>query len=181
MSAFDPTTVDWGRTYAEALAIALEMRTGNAEDVVSEGVTMVIEGTAPFDPSGEVTLAAHVVAVAVAKRRNQARVDRRRTRRGQNAKLVQYLDEAPQTPEELIEERERGDRAFEGLLAACDGDEDVRELVLLSRRDVDEAADQADALGWDIGRVRNARKRMTRLIAQVAESMQAWKDDEDDP
>ncbi len=180
MSQFDPNAVDWGRVFAEALDIALEMKVSNAEDVVSEGVTMVIEGTEPFDPSGEETLAAHVVAVAVAKRNTQANVDRRRRRRGQKAKLVHYLDEAPPTPEELLEERARGDQAFESLLAACDGDPEVRELVLLSRKDVDEAAEQAETLGWDIGRVRNARKRMTRLIAQVAESMQAWKD-EDDP
>ncbi|HEY1695695.1 MAG TPA: hypothetical protein VGG39_26185 [Polyangiaceae bacterium] len=180
MSEFDPNAVDWGRTFAEALEIALDLKIRNAEDVVSEGVTMVIDGTAPFDPSGDVTLAAHVVAVADGKRRNQARVDRRRKGRGQNAKLVQFLDEAPPTPEELLEERAMGDRAFEALLAACEGDLEVRELVLLSRKDVDEAADQAETLGWKIERVRNARKRMTRLIAQVAESMQAWKD-EDDP
>ncbi len=180
MSAFDPNAVDWGRVYAEALEIALEMRMGDAEDLVSEGVTMVLDGTAPFDPSGEETLAAHVVAVSVARRRNQARVVRRRRGRGDDAKLVHHLDEAPPTPEELMDERRMGDRAFDTLLAACANDEDVEKLVLLSREDVDEAADQATRLGWEIDRVRNARKRMTRLVAQVAETMQAWKA-EDDP
>ena len=179
MSEFDPTTIDWGRTYAEALEIALEMRVGDAEDVVSEGVTMVLDGTAPFDPSGKETLAAHVVAVAVAKRKDKARIDRLRRQRGQDAKLVHHLDEAPPTPEELMDERRMGDRAFESLLAACAGDDDVRDLVLLSREDVDEAADQAVRLRWDIGRVRNARKRMARLVGQVAEKMQAWKAEDD--
>ena len=179
MSEFDPTTIDWGRIFAEALEIALELRVRDAEDVVAEGVTMVLDGTAPFDPSGKETLAAHVVAVADAKRKDRARIDRLRQSRGQKAKLIHHLDEAPPTPEELMDERRMGEKAFESLLAACRDDADARELVLLSREDVDEAAEQAARLGWAIDRVRNARKRMARLIAAVADSMQAWKDEED--
>ncbi len=75
-----------------------------------------------------------------------------------------------------------GDRAFETLLAACAGDEDVEKLVLLSREDVDEAADQAvrARLGHRAACADAAQADGSRLVAQVAEKMQAWKA-EDDP
>ena len=179
MSELDPTTVDWGQVFAEALEVAHSMRVGDAEDVVQQGMTMVLDGSAPFDPAGELTLAAHLVSVAVTARRNEQRVERRRVKRGQKAKLVQHLDEAPPTPEELTHERRLGERAFEALLEECDGDSDVRGLVMLARdEDVDDAQGQADALGWEIGRVRNARKRMDRAVERVAEKMQAWKEED---
>ena len=103
------------------------------------------------------------MSVAVTARRNAQRIERLRVRRGTKARLIQHLDEEPPTPEELTHERRRGERAFEALLAECADDEDSRALAMLARdEDVDDAQGQADALGWDIGRVRNARKRMDR-------------------
>jgi DNA-directed RNA polymerase specialized sigma24 family protein len=179
MSDRDPTSIDWGQVFAEALEIAHAMRVGDAEDVVQEGMTRVLDGTAPFDPAGELTLAAHLVSVAVTARRNAQRIERLRVRRGTKAKLIQHLDEEPPTPEELTHERRLGERAFEALLAECADDEDVRTLVNLARdEDVDVAQGQADALGWDIGRVRNARKRMDRAVDRVAEKLRAWKEED---
>ena len=55
----------------------------------------------------------------------------------------------------------------------------MRALVTLAREeDVDDAQGQADALGWEIARVRNARKRMDRAVERVAEQMQAWKEED---
>jgi hypothetical protein len=180
MSELDPKSVDWGQVFAEALEIAHAMRVGDdAEDIVQQGMTMVLDGTAPFDASGELTLAAHIVSAAFTARRNARRVDRRREKRGQNAKLVVHVDVPPPTPEELTHERRLGERAFDALLAECTDDEDVRALAMLAREeDVDEAQGQADALGWDIGRVRNARKRMDRAVDRVAEKLRAWKEED---
>jgi hypothetical protein len=171
MTDFDPTTVDWGRIFAEALEIALGTGSREAEDVVQQGMTLVLDGSAPFDASGKLTLAAHVVAAGLAARRNKERVERLRRRPKVVAKLTHWLDVGPPTPEELSDERQRGDAAFEAVLAACAGDAEVRELVLLSRQDVDEPSDQAERLGWGIERVRNARKRMSRMLAAVADGM----------
>jgi len=179
MRELDPTTVDWGQVFAEALEVAHSMRVGDAEEVVQQGMTMVLDGSAPFDPSGELTLAAHLVSVAFAARRHEQRMERQRVRRGTKARVIQYLDVAPPTPEELTHERRLGERAFEALLGECDGDPDVRALVMLAREeDVDDAQGQADALGWEIERVRNARKRMDRAVDRVAEKMHAWKEED---
>jgi hypothetical protein len=180
MSDFDSTKVDWGRVYAEAIELAMGFHARDPEDLVQQGMTLVLEGTAPWDCDGEMTLAAHIVDVALTEARNKARIERLRNKRGTNAKLQHWMDEAPPTPEELNHARRLGDRAFEAVLAACDGDDEVRELVMLAREeDLDEAADQAERLGWEIERVRNARKRMARIVGKVAASMQAWKEEGD--
>jgi hypothetical protein len=176
MSEFDPTQVDWGRVYAEALAIALGFSPRGAEDLVQLGMTLVLEGTAPFDPDGGMTLAEHLVDVALTAERNRARSERRRQNPKQTAKLQHWMDLEPPTPEELNDERALGDAAYAATLAECADDPDVRALVDLAREDVDEAADQQAALGWDIERVRNARKRMNRMLGRVAEAMKAWKE-----
>jgi hypothetical protein len=179
MSDFDPTTVDWGRVFAEALEIAQGFAARDAEDLVQQGMTLLLEGTAPFDPAGEVTLAAHVVRVGLDALRHRERSERRRRRPQTIAKLTHWLDGEPPTPEELNHARHLGERAFEMVLAACDGDAEVRALVELARdEDVDEAADQADRLKWPIAQVRNARKRMARVMSHVAASMHSWKEDD---
>lgn len=167
MSEFDPTRVDWGRTYVEALEIARRFSAREAEDLVQQGMTLVIEGKAPFDPDGGKTLAAHLVEVALAEARNRARIARLRKRRGQDAKLEQWMDEAPPTPEELSHEKRLEERTFEAVLAACAEDDDVRELAKLAREDCDEPAEQAERLGWRIERVRNARRRLARVYGEV--------------
>jgi hypothetical protein len=180
MGDFDPTKVDWGRVYAEAIEIAIGFRARDPEDLVQQGMTLVLEGTAPFDEDGGMTLAAHLVDVALTQAQNRARIQRLRNKRGTNAKLQHWMDEEPPTPEELNHSRRLGDRAYDAVLAACDGDDEVRELVVLAREeDLDEAADQAERLGWGIERVRNARKRMTRIVGKVAASMEAWKEEGD--
>src|SRR5258708_5952189 len=78
LSEFDPTKVDWGRVYAEALEIAHGFSPRGAEDLVQEGMTLVLEGTAPYDEASGKTLAEHLVEVALTAARNRARVERRR-------------------------------------------------------------------------------------------------------
>jgi len=176
MSEFDPTQVDWGRVYAEALEIALGFSPRGAQDLVQLGMTLVLEGTAPFDEASGKTLAEHLVEVALTAERNRARSERRRQNPKQTSKLQHWLDVEPPTPEELNDERALGDAAHAALLAECADDPDVRALVDLARDDVDEAAEQQVELGWDIERVRNARKRMNRMLGHVADAMKSWKE-----
>jgi hypothetical protein len=179
MTAFDPKAVDWGRIYAEALEIALSFTSREEDEVVQQGMTLVIDGTAPFDPDGTTTLAAHVVSVGLAARRNRERTERRRRRPKVVGKLTHWLDVEPPTPEELVGERARGERAFEATLAASEGDADVRALVLLAREGVDEPADQAAKLSWPVERVYNARKRVARVLGRVAVELEAWEKEGD--
>jgi DNA-directed RNA polymerase specialized sigma24 family protein len=178
MSDFDPSTVDWGRVFAEALEIAQGVAARDAEDLVQQGMTLLLEGTAPFDPAGGVALPAHIVKVALEASRNRERSERRRRRPQTIAKLAHWLDGEPPTPEELNHARRLGERAFEAVLAACGGDDEVRDLVLLARdEDLDEPAEQRDRLNWPIEKVRNARRRMARVYGNVAASMPSWKEE----
>jgi hypothetical protein len=178
---FDPTAVDWGRVFTEALELALRFSTTDAEDLVQRGITLLLEGAAPYDAEGGQTIAEHVVAVAKKERDNRRRKERLRRARGTEAKLEHWLDEAPPTPEELSEERLAAEAAYARLLGACEKDPDVRALAELSRRDIDEPAEQQKELGWHIDRVRNARKRMGRMVAAVAASMNGEDGEEVEP
>ncbi len=66
---------------------------------MQQGMTMVLDGSAPFDPANaELTLAAHLVSVAFAARRHEQRMGGQRVRRGTKAKVIQHLDVEPPTP-----------------------------------------------------------------------------------
>jgi hypothetical protein len=159
MTDFDPGAVDWGRVFAEAVLLAQGFRPRDAEDVVTLGVTLLLEGAAPFDPSGTETLAQHVVEAGLKATRNRERTERRQRRPAMAAKLQHYLDEEPPTPEELAEERIRKARRLEELRAATADDPEVRALVDLIEQGVHEPADQARQLGWKTEAMRKARKR----------------------
>jgi hypothetical protein len=174
LAEFDPAGVDWGRVYVEALRLARELKWVSeveADEIVQQGTTLVLEGVEPFDPDGGATLADHVVQVGKAARDIQRRVERRRRSPKKLAKLEHYTDVPPPTPEELSDAREEGDDAFEMLLASTEGSADLQALVALMRRDIDDPADQAAELGWKIGKVYNTRKRLKGIIDEMAEFM----------
>ena len=173
MAEFDPAAVEWGRVYVEALALAMALKVSEveADEIVQQGVALVIAGEEPFDPDGGTTLADHVVQVGKTSRDNQRRVERRQRNPKKLAKLEHYTDVPPPTPEELTDAREEGDDAFEMLLAATAGHADLQALVALMRRDIDDAATQAAELGWKIGKVYNTRRRLKEVIDELAESV----------
>jgi DNA-directed RNA polymerase specialized sigma24 family protein len=165
MGDFDPSQVDWGRVFAEAVAIALGFTKNDAEDVVQQGMTLLFDGTAPFDAASGKTLAQHLVEVGRLEHAKKQRTERRRRHPRVVAKLVQWFDgAAPPTPEELSAEREGRARAFEELLAQTVDDPEVQALVRLEADGVSEPAAQAERLGWQMPVVRNARKRLARRV-----------------
>ena len=166
MAEFDPASVDWGRVYVEALTLTRELKVSEveADEIVQQGMTLVLEGEEPFDPDGGATLADHVVQVGKAARDIQRRVERRRRSPKKLAKLEHYTDVPPPTPEELSDAREEGDDAFEMLLASTEGSADLQALVALMRRDIDDPADQAAELGWKIGKVYNTGNTLTDVL-----------------
>jgi hypothetical protein len=180
MPDFDPKAVDWGRVFAEAVLLAQVVRPRDAEDIVTEGMTLLLDGTAPFDAAGTETLAQHLVEAGLRAWRNRERTERRRRRPDKVAKLVQYLDEAPPTPEELNEERDTKARAFEELRAETADDPEVHAIVELIGQGVHEPAIQAQRLGWGIEVVRKARKRLTRRVKARAGSPDDDDEEEDE-
>jgi hypothetical protein len=177
-----PPNVDWGRLFAEAVLLAEGLELPDPEGLAQEGITMLFEGQAPpWDPSGETTLAEHVVMEARRERENRARVERRRRNPKMTAKLAQEFDRAPPTPEELTAEREDRARKFERVRKELAGDDDACDVVTCEENHVHEPGDQAEHLGWPIERVRNARKRVARCARALAAKGEEDEKDEDDP
>jgi len=177
MGEFDPTSVDWGRAFAEAVAIAATKRPRDAEDIAQQGLTQLLEGQAPFDPDAGATLAEHIVAAGLHDLKSRERTERKRRRPDRVAKLTHLMDVEPPTPEELNEEHEEQARAFEELKAECADDPEVHALVLLEHEGIDEASEQAERLKWDIEVVRNARKRMSRRVMALGERLRKEKEE----
>jgi hypothetical protein len=176
----------WGRVLAEAVLLALDCtRTAaDAEDLAMEGLQLVLEGKAPWDPaiSKRGTLASHVVAVGYNVMRNKQRAWNRRTRPAFLAKLGQTMDDGySSTPEQRLsdaQERAHNERLFAELLSEAEQDDpDVGQILLLEQQEVDEPAKQARRLGWDIERVRNARKRLKRRVLALRERGESDEDD----
>lgn len=182
MGEFDPRAVDWGRAFAEAVAIASRQRPREAEDIVQQGMTALLEGGAPFDPDGEETLPEHLVTVGLREKRNRERTERRRRRPNVQAKMQQWFDDdRPPSPEELSEEMERRRRALDALRDACKDNPDAREIVRLEGEGENEPAKQAQVLKWPIERVRNARKRVARRVQEVADAGDEDEEQESEP
>jgi len=74
----DPLNVDWGRVYAQAVAIAITISHRNAEDVVQEGMKLLFAGEAPWDSAGETSLPEHLVAEGRKALENKERTERTR-------------------------------------------------------------------------------------------------------
>jgi hypothetical protein len=84
------------------------------------------------------------------------------------------------TPEQLAATREHKAQLFAHLQEALAGDPDATALLDETLQDHTTAAEQAEALGWPIERVRNARKRLNRAIEALEaedaapESERSW-------
>jgi hypothetical protein len=171
MADRDPRDIDWRRVFAEAIAIALEVTSYPAEDVVQEGMKLYFSGEAPWDTTGGETLAHHLVAAGVDALNKKARTERRRRHPGVVGKVVSELDRPPPTPEDdygQAEENVHKLRLFEKVLAHFAADQEALDVLLLLQQGVSDASDQAKRTGMDITVVRNARKRIRRYAEDLA-------------
>jgi DNA-directed RNA polymerase specialized sigma24 family protein len=167
--------VDWGRLYAEAKTLARKiLREHDADDVVTEGITRVLEGDAPWDPGSGRTLAQHVVGVGYNARRNAERKARRRTRDAFAVRLAEtYEESGAHTTEDTIaeaEEREHKKQVFERLVGECAGDPEALALLECETMGIHQPGDQAAQAGLDIETVRNARRRIARRARGLFQS-----------
>ena len=172
MADADPKTCDWGRVFAEAVALASTFTKRDAEDVVQEAMRLHFEGEAPYDPAQGATLAQHLVSVGMKARSNRARIERRRNRPKFVTTLRLLFGGGTPTPQEATlaaEEERRKETLYEKLVADLAADPIAREVALLERQGVTEAAEQRTKIGCDIETVRNARKRVKRRAEAIAE------------
>src|SRR5258708_4263027 len=92
--------VDWGSVFVQAVAIARACTPErDVEDVAQEGLRMVVEGDAPWNPAGGKSLPQHVADVGVKARSHRRRTERRRKNPKMIGKLVEAFDVPPATPE----------------------------------------------------------------------------------
>ena len=161
--------VDWGRTFAEAVAIALKvMSEADADDVATAGVEKVIDGSAPWDPAGGKTLAGHVVAVGYNVLRNERRKVRRRMNGDFVAKVSIAIDEGlPLSPEEAAADREERARRYAKLLAASAGDPDALAVREAEREGILGSDAQMKKCGLDEAAWTNARKNIGRRLKDI--------------
>jgi hypothetical protein len=164
-----PPDIDWARLFLEAVLLAENLELPDPEGLAQDGITMLFERCAPpWDPSGETTLAEHVVLAAREKRNNRERTERKRRHPRMVSKLVQAFDQPGPTPEELVGQHEERVTRLEQLRADLAEDPDGCAIVTCEEQRIHEPAEQAARLRWPIERVRNARKRVARRVAALA-------------
>jgi DNA-directed RNA polymerase specialized sigma24 family protein len=176
---------DWGRVFVEAKLLARKVLPGHdADDVVTEGITRVLEGDAPWDPESGRTLAQHVVGVGYNARRNAERKARRRSSDAFVVRFAEtYEESGAHTTEDAMaeaEEREHKKQLFERLVADCAGDAEALALLECEKMGIHQASEQAAHAGLDIGAVRNARKRIARRARALLPALAAQAQPGDD-
>ncbi len=167
--------VDWGLVWKQAVVIARKfVPEQDVDDLVTEGMKLVIEGSAPWDASGKRPLAGHVVQVGYNALRNEKRRVARRQEEGFVARLGEtYEEQAQVTPEAVVseaEQRERKARLLEQLAHECADHPDSRAVLECERAGVHEPAAQAARTGLGIEAVRNARKVIKRRALALVQA-----------
>jgi DNA-directed RNA polymerase specialized sigma24 family protein len=169
----EPPEIDWARIYVQAVNLAADVTKRDAQDVVKDAVALYLAGQAPYDPAEGKTLAEHLVHIGLTARAKRRRTERRRKKRGMMGKLIHLFDRPPPTSEERYadaEEEHRKAGLFERVLVDPELTPEERARVLLAQEDVHEPIEQASQSGMNIETVRNARKRLKRRLAALAES-----------
>ncbi|HEY3819854.1 MAG TPA: hypothetical protein VGL81_21965 [Polyangiaceae bacterium] len=172
----------WQRAFA-ALVVIAKRWTGNAvdaEDLAQQALT-----EAWTETPDETDVAALVRRAAWTMKGLLSNERRGRKRRGTERWLGAAAETSRglrRTPEQLAATRERREKLFVRLRQELANDADGQALLDETLRDHMTAAEQAEALGWEIGRVRNARKRVDRAVKAVQEedgspeSARGWDD-----
>jgi hypothetical protein len=170
----------WGSAFARLVAIAKGW-TRNAvdsEDLAQRGLTEAWTAT-----PDETDVAALVRRGALAMKGALAN-QRRATKRRGDERWLHAASETTRglrrTPEQHAATREHKAQLLAHLREALAGDPDAIALIDETLQDHTTAAEQAEALGWEIGRVRNARKRLDRAVQALEaedaapESERSW-------
>jgi len=168
--------VDWGEVSVQAAVIVAACTTPrDVEDVVQQGLLLVLEGDAPWDPAGGKTIGEHVAAIGIRAYRNARRNERRRKDPKMVAKLIVEFDVPPPTPEEVLAEgydEWRKQTCTRRVIESLAGDEQATAVLELSAQGVGEVAEQARLSGYNLRAVERARSRISRRAEEVAQQFE---------
>jgi DNA-directed RNA polymerase specialized sigma24 family protein len=179
---------DWGRMYPELLAFAQARAKSKAvaEDLVQEAMRRVLDAQwEPWDPEKHPNVFDFLTSIinrllrndrTSARAHRELVMDREAKKKHREFKTAmearKAFDPAPGA-EERLGARELLERRTE-LLRTYVGDNEVAQAVvdqmLLGN---DEAGAQADATGYPVARIYEARRRITQLVARVTRELPA--------
>jgi hypothetical protein len=170
----------WGSAFGRLVSIAngWTRNTADSEDLAQRGLT-----DAWMAKPDETDVAALVRRGALAMKGHLTN-HRRATKRRRDERWLGAAAETARglrrTPEQLAATQEHKAQLFAHLRERLAGDPDATALLDETLEDHTTAAEQAEALGWPIERVRNARKRLHRAIEALdaedaaPESERSW-------
>jgi DNA-directed RNA polymerase specialized sigma24 family protein len=166
--------IDWGDVFAEAVALAHSgsfVKKRDIDDVVSEGISRLYEGSATYDPEVDGELAMRVIVVGkLAIRATSKRLQRRASGDFENQVGFEARVNAPPGPEESLAEAELREEKAEILRqvkADCAGDGDALAVVDCALLSIERPEDQARVTGLSYGNVRSAVKRVKRRLERL--------------
>jgi DNA-directed RNA polymerase specialized sigma24 family protein len=149
------------------------MNPADAEETVQDAIRLFLKAGGVADPANPKTLldalGSKVNGIAVNRRRKKAELAVSLTADGAPAELPD-----PPNPEDRIVDDHIARRAVSALLARLDGDELVTSVLMQMLDGVEDAADQAKALGRDIHEVYKARRRLKGHADAVEKLMEKW-------
>ena len=170
----------WRRAFAALVAIAngWTRNPADSEDLAQRALTETWMAT-----PDETDVAALVRRAALAMKGHLSNQRRAAKLRG-DPRWLGAAEEATRglrrTPEQIAATREHKEQLLGRLRQELADDAEACALLDETLQDHTTAAEQAEALGWEIGRVRNARKRLDRAVKAVEaedaapESARGW-------
>jgi hypothetical protein len=174
--------VDWGEVSVQAAVIVSACTPArDVGDVVQQGLLLVLEGEAPWDPADGKTLGEHAAAVGIRAYRNARRTERRRKDPKIVAKLVMEFDVPPLTPEGVLAQgydEWRKETCTRRVIESLADDKQATAVLELARHGVGEVAEQARLSGYSLRAVERARSRISRRAEEVA---QQFEEEEESP
>jgi DNA-directed RNA polymerase specialized sigma24 family protein len=170
----------WRRAFAALVAIAngWTRNPADSEDLAQRALTEAWTAT-----PDETDVAALVRRAALAMKghlSNQRRAAKRRGDERWRGVVAEKTGGLRRTPEQIAATREHKEQLLVRLRQEVADDPEACALLDETLMDHTTAAEQAEGLGWEIGRVRNARKRLDRAVKAVEaedaapESARGW-------
>lgn len=149
------------------------MNAADAEETVQEATRLFLKAGGTADPANPKALlealGSNINGIAVNRRRKKTALAVTLTSDGESAEL-----DEPDDPEQRILNDDFARRAISTLLERIEEDELATAIVMQMIDGVEDAADQAKALGRRIQDVYNARRRLKTHREAVEKLMETW-------
>jgi DNA-directed RNA polymerase specialized sigma24 family protein len=164
--------VDWADVFARAVALGRRfLPEQDVDDVVTEGITRLYEGSATYDPRIDGELAMRVLEVGKPVIRAELRKMGRRESEAFEAEVrFEARRDAPPGPEQSLDEavlRKEKAEVLRLLRVDCAGDDGALAVIDCAMRSIERPEDQARITGLSYENVRSAIKRVKRRLERL--------------